>query len=52
MPKSAKSATKVRQPGSEAQANPDIPRPGRERRPSDKIAAQRRFLIYSFFDPY
>ena len=43
--KPAKSAAKTHQPRSEPQADKEISRPGRERRPSDKIAAQRKFFF-------
>jgi hypothetical protein len=46
--KSAKSAGKASQPRSNHQADIETSRPGRERRPSDKIAAQRKF-VYRFF---
>lgn len=48
--KSAKSAAKARQPRTEPepQADVEISRPGRERRPSDKVAAQRKFLFILF----
>jgi hypothetical protein len=46
---SSKSAVKTRQPRSMPQVDKEMTRPGRERRPSDKIAARRKCLIHSFF---
>ena len=48
-PKSAKSAAKAPPPRSKPQADKDNTRAGRERRPSDKVAAQSMFILYSFF---
>lgn len=42
--KSAKSGAKAPPPRSEPQANNT--RAGHERRPSDKVAAQRKFVLY------
>jgi hypothetical protein len=42
--KSAKSAAKAPPTRSEPRAS--ITHPGRERRPSDKVAAQRKFVLY------
>jgi hypothetical protein len=46
--KSAKSAGKASQPRSNHQADIESSRPGRERRPSDKITAQRQFFLSIF----
>lgn len=46
--KSAKSVAKVQQPRNEPEADIEISRSGRERRPSDKIAAKRKFVLFFF----
>jgi hypothetical protein len=45
--KPAKSAAKASQPSSKPQTHKEKTRSGRERRPSDKVAAQRKFILYS-----
>jgi hypothetical protein len=50
--KPVKSAAKSRRPHNDPQADKDNTRPGRERRPSDKIAASRKFLVYSYLTSY
>ena len=47
MSKSAKSAAKACRPRSVPQADLENHRTGRERRPSDKIAARRKSFVYS-----
>jgi hypothetical protein len=49
--KSAKSAAKASRPHSKPQDDNETSRPGRERRPSDKITAQSKFvlILYSSF---
>jgi hypothetical protein len=48
--KSAKPAPKPRQPHNDLRGDKDSIRSGRDRRPSDKIAAQREFFKYRFYN--
>lgn len=52
IPSESKSKKSVKTPGPQPHSSkpvaPQAPQSGRERRPSDKVAIQRKFILYPF----